>query len=40
MGRLIGADVLIESIVNKAGSKTVLYNTTEELNAYLEELFR
>lgn len=36
MSRLIDADVLIESIVNRAGSETVLYNTTEELNAYLE----
>ena len=36
MSRLIDADVLIEAIVNRAGSETVLYNTTEELNAYLE----
>ncbi len=34
--RLIDADALIEAIVNRAGSETVLYNTTEELNAYLE----
>ena len=36
MGRLIDADALIESIVNRTESETVLYNTTEELNAYLE----
>ena len=36
MSRLIDADMLIESIVNRTESETVLYNTTEELNAYLE----
>ena len=35
MGRMIDVDALIEAIVNKTGSETVLFNTTEELNAYL-----
>lgn len=33
---LISRKDLIEAIVNKTGSPTVLFNTTEELNAYLE----
>ncbi len=33
---LISRSALIEAIVNRTGSPTVLFNTTEELNAYLE----
>lgn len=33
---LISRKELIERIVNRTGSPTVLFNTTEELNAYLE----
>ena len=36
MGRLIDADKLIEAIVNRPISETVLFNTTKELNAYLD----
>ena len=36
MSDLISRKELIERIVNRTGSPTVLFNTTEELNAYLE----
>lgn len=35
MSDLISRSELIKQIVNRTGSETVLFNSTEELNAYL-----